>query len=237
MSISIRKLVSKYSLTQSEEIVLTYILENLDDVLDYGVRKVAKDCFCSTSVVMHLAKKMNLKGFVDMVYHFKSLTSKNHENHEFINYFEKNHTKLEELKKILETSSNEAIYIMGNGFSKIISRYFQERLTKHGYLAFVNEHLELLETPHTKSPLAIIISESGETKYSVKQLNKCIKNDIKVISFTCNIENTIQQNSFLNLSIENSAYIKSLNTDFNCFFSNLIMTIDALMSTLESKCL
>lgn len=234
-NISIRKLVNKYSLTNSEKIVLTYILENLDDALDLGVRKISKECFCSTSVIMHLAKKMELKGFVDMVYHFKGLINKNNENHELMSFFEKNQDKLNELKVILENSSDQAIYIMGNGFSKIISHYFQERLTRQGYFAFVNEHLELLEKPHTNNPLAIIISESGETSYSIRELNKCFENNIKVISFTSSSQSTIGQNSFFNLSLDSSAYVKPLNTDVKCFFSNLVLTIDCLTSLLRSN--
>lgn len=234
-NISIRKLVNKYSLTNSEKIVLTYILENLDNALDLGVRKISKECYCSTSVIMHLAKKMDLKGFVDMVYYFKGLTSKNNENNEFVSFFEKNHNSLHKIKDLIESSSGEAIYIMGNGFSKIISNYFQERLTRLGYFAFVNEHLELLEKPHTKNPLAIIISESGETSYSIKELNRCLENNIKVLSFTGNNDSTISTKSHFNLSVESTSYIKPLNVDVKCFFSNLILVIDSLTSLLNSK--
>lgn len=234
-NISIRKLVNKYSLTNSEKIVLTYILENLDDALDLGVRKISKECFCSTSVIMHLAKKMGLKGFVDMVYHFKGLIARNEENHELLSFFEKNHSQLNELRDILKEHSKEAIYIMGNGFSKIISHYFQERLARLGYFAFVNEHLELLENPHTKSPLAIIISESGETSYSIKEMNRCLDNNIKVISFTGQSQSTIGEKSFFNFSVESSSYVKPLNTDVKCFFSNLVLVIDFLSSSLRSS--
>lgn len=80
MEIDIYKLGERYNLTESEELALSYIVNNIDKALEIGVRGVAKECFASTSVVMNLSKKLGYKGFIDMVYRLELTLKSSLEN-------------------------------------------------------------------------------------------------------------------------------------------------------------
>lgn len=62
------KLVNKYKLTETETKILDYLLNNIEDALNWNVRDVARNNFSSPATVMKLAKKMHYTGYIDMVY-------------------------------------------------------------------------------------------------------------------------------------------------------------------------
>ena len=68
MKYDIYKLKTKDHLSDTEQKILSYILEHHEDVLAMGVRRVATENFASPAMVIKLAKKMGFTGFTDMVY-------------------------------------------------------------------------------------------------------------------------------------------------------------------------
>ena len=64
----ISKLIQGKKLSELDIKVLHYIIENIDDVLDKGVRGVAKDNYTSPSTIIRLSKKLGYTGFIDLYY-------------------------------------------------------------------------------------------------------------------------------------------------------------------------
>ena len=53
----ISKLIQGKNLSELDIKILHYIIENIDDVLERGVREIAKDNFTSPSTIIRLSKK------------------------------------------------------------------------------------------------------------------------------------------------------------------------------------
>ncbi|WP_230986357.1 hypothetical protein [Clostridium butyricum] len=58
--LDITKLFGNVKLSQIEETILTYLIENIDICINKGIRSIAKDNFTSPSTIIRLAKKIRL---------------------------------------------------------------------------------------------------------------------------------------------------------------------------------
>ena len=54
--LDITKLFGNVKLSQIEETILTYLIENIDICINKGIRSIAKDNFTSPSTIIRLAK-------------------------------------------------------------------------------------------------------------------------------------------------------------------------------------
>ncbi|MGL4866836.1 MAG: MurR/RpiR family transcriptional regulator [Cetobacterium sp.] len=228
--IDVHKLGIKFKLTESEMIILHYIINNIEESNLIGVRGVAKKCFSSGSVVMSLAKKLGYKGFVHMLYNLEQEVniSKNEEIHiENEKMFYSNYTEsslaifynyLEKYKKI---------YVHGLGFSRIISQYLRDKLIVLGFCAMNTEYIENF---NSEDSLFISISKSGETLISIEFCKLAKNKNIKVVSFTGNLENSVKNLSDLHFYIKDSNLLDDRNVEKNDFFSNAIIAFEFILS-------
>ena len=67
MKFDIYKIADNYKLTETERQILEYILKNIDNVLDKGVREVAQANYTSATTIIKLSKKLGYTGYVDML--------------------------------------------------------------------------------------------------------------------------------------------------------------------------
>lgn len=67
--IDLNKLVAGKQLTELDEKILHYVIDNMDTVLQMGVREIARVNFTSPASIIRLSKKLGYTGFVDMYYH------------------------------------------------------------------------------------------------------------------------------------------------------------------------
>ncbi|WP_297598797.1 MurR/RpiR family transcriptional regulator [uncultured Cetobacterium sp.] len=232
MEIDIYKLGERYNLTESEELALSYIVNNIEKALEVGVRGVAKECFASTSVVMNLSKKLGYKGFIDMVYRLESSLLTNHENSVRGNDYclDFSLQKSMKFKNLLRQSKKGPIFIHGVGFSNHIARYIKDKLMILGYYAMMSEYMENVERGYQEQPLLIVVSKSGETS---ALLNLCQKAKAKQISLIllCGIPNSsIEEISDLTFIIKNSNILDDRNLDDNDFFGNTILFFEKVIS-------
>lgn len=56
MKVDLSKIVNNKKITPIEEQVLEYIINNIDSVMDLGVRGLAAENYTSTSTIMRLSK-------------------------------------------------------------------------------------------------------------------------------------------------------------------------------------
>lgn len=200
----INKLIAGKKLTPTETEVLNYIVENIDTVLELGVRGVAKKNFTSTSTVMRLAHKMGFRGFVELQYKLSNMIINPNEGsgievNNAQNIFQHNSQAVfEEAAEILDNSLEKVIFIYAAGFSSVIATYIYKKmlvLGKRCLLATPSDSVGVLENNLDIIDVFITISKSGETQAVTDKLNMIKDEPIKVISFTSELTNTIERNS------------------------------------------
>ncbi|GIM30595.1 transcriptional regulator [Clostridium polyendosporum] len=241
MDLDISKMVDKYQLSKLEENILTYIINNITDVKEIGVRSIAKEHYTSTTTVMKLAKKMGYSGFLDMYYNLSFILKDKKA------YFsgEKNNkyygVDLEELLALigyknisdfidlLIENKNEVIYTSGTGFSYSIAQYFTRKLIVLGFNCIYSEAYESYDVNAIKAKLFINISKSGETDFLVKASEAAKKNGIKIVSFTGEVENTLAKMSDINFKIYDMYTMDDRNKLANSFYPNTLMLFEFLI--------
>ncbi|WP_010238043.1 MurR/RpiR family transcriptional regulator [Clostridium arbusti] len=239
--LDISKISNKSHLNKIEETILTYIINNIDNVKEIGVRGIAKQHYTSTTTIMNLSKKLGYSGFLDMYYnlYFTLKNKKNHHDREISNdYFGAN---VEEILSLINDDSidkfvdmlienkNETIYTCGQGFSLFIVEYITRKLLVIGFNCILSEAYESYDVNPIKAKIFINVSKSGETDFLVDVSKSSKKNSIKVVSFTGDSENTISKLSDINFKICDMHTIDDRNKLSNSFYANVIMLFEILV--------
>lgn len=229
--IDIYKFVEKYNLTDSEELALKYIVNNFEKSLEIGVRGVAKKCFASTSVVMNLAKKLEYKGFVDMVYRLEFSIRKREQDLKrredyCVGFTDK---KLKAFRKIIE-NKNRPIFIHGVGFSNSIAKYMGDKLMILGYYSMRSEYMETMRDKYNNKGILILVSKTGETPSLVPLCEKAQIGKIPIILFTGAENSTVEKMADLTFNIKDSNPFDDRNLEKNDFFGNAVLFFENLMS-------
>ncbi|MBE2894285.1 MurR/RpiR family transcriptional regulator [Spirabiliibacterium falconis] len=237
----LEKIIKDKTLTNTERKVLEYIIEHIDDVMKMGVRNIAKENFTSTSVIMRLAKKLGYSGFVDM--HYKLLPyikSPSYENtnkdvlslFQYQSVFElNNHNNILKFIQMLESLERKFIFIYATGFSGIIAEYIHKKLLvlgKKSMIASGSDSSAVFENNLEDIGLFIALSKSGETINVLNKARTARENNIPVISFTNEIENSLSELSLFSFKIHDNLKSDSLNVRLNMFFPNVLMLFEAI---------
>lgn len=225
---------NKYKLSESEEHVLHYLSDNIDHLNELSIRDIANECFCSTSVIMNLAKKLGYQGYKDMIDRIEGelkgnikLLAKNIKYlEEFSNF---NDDKAQEFCNLLKSHQNQAIYLIGSGFCEPLTAYMQEKLMVLNFKSFLTWHTENYYRPLTEKPLIICVSKSGETEYAVKLAKYCKEQNFDIISFTHRKENSLMNLSTLNFSLFDSAILNESNAISNSFYPLVLFIFEHLI--------
>lgn len=132
MKFDIYKIADNYKLTETERQILEYILKNIDNVLDKGVREVAQANYTSATTIIKLSKKLGYTGYVDMLYRLNFIIKNNEKNQErtsditsFIDEIDK--STIDSFIDNLIKHRQDIIYITGTGFSSPIVDFFVGR--------------------------------------------------------------------------------------------------------------
>lgn len=166
---SLIDLSKRYLLNETEHRVLSCILEKIQKKDEkINIRSVAEQSYVSTTTVVKLSKKLGYQGYSDMIYSLRRRADEEHYSSAGI-----------DLSSILETVDMDAIeyfadelyrckdkciFVVGLGYSTIISSYFMRRLATLGFLAYDGSPVDMLSSNGSKSSLTIILSKSGETR-------------------------------------------------------------------------
>lgn len=225
---------NKYKLSESEGHVLQYIMEHIQTLDELGIRDVALECFCSTSVIMSLSKKLGYNGYKDMIERIEGELKGN------IQQLEKNVKYLQEFTnfsnenaklfiQLLKEHKEQAIYLIGSGFCEPLTNYMQDKLMVLGFKSFCTWHTENYWEPLTKKPLVICVSKSGETDYAVRLAQNCQQQGYDIISFTHRKTNTLMQMSTLNFNLFDSAILNESNAISNSFYPIVLFLFEHLI--------
>lgn len=228
-TVDITKFKQSYNLSLSEEKVLEYILENIDAVLELGVRGVAKKCYSSTSVVMNLSKKLHYSGFLDMVYNLKFQFSENNESLKL----DENSDSYRNFAEVIQKKREKIIYVVGKGFSKMVAEYMYQKFLNCGILAVFSDFREIYENPYPNSGMLLIVSKSGETDHPLELCKKCKLSGIEVALFTGNSNSSLAKLSDYVIKIEDGNILDGKNIGLNLFFANAIIAFEKIMAELN----
>lgn len=237
------KLTTGKHLTELEENILTYIIDNISIVQDMGVRAVAKETYSSPASIIRLSKKMGYSGFTDMYYSLLPLVKKE----EFKSYSSENtildyeltsiariltEEQMDQFNSKIFIKSSKYIFIYATGFSKIISEYIYKKLLilgKKAIFASGSDSVGIFENNLDDIGAILIVSKSGETSQVYNKLKKATEADIFSISFTQSSNNRIAQLSDLNISIQDTHPLDDRNMLPNTFFPAVLLSFEFLL--------
>lgn len=226
MELDIIKLKQKFNLTNSEEAVLMYVLNNLDLSLKLGVRGVGKNCYSSTSVVMNLAKKLNYSGFLDMVYNLKFQFEQKKSGKDSSEIDD----EIRKLAQELYDKKDRIIYVVGTGFSKMVAEYIHQKLLNLGFISIFSDFYEIYDKPHSKSGMLIIVSKSGETDHPLTLGKKASNSGIQIALFTGNKNSSLGKLSKNVIEVYDDQKLDDKNIMTNYFFAKVIIAFETCIS-------
>lgn len=240
MKADLSKIINNKKITSIEAQVLEYIIDNIDSVMEVGVRGIAAANFTSTSTIMRLSKKLGFIGFIDMIYNITPLIDSGNkgviEKSEALigtdinflsKYIDEDHVK--KFIEILTRGTRKYIFIYARGYSEIAGEYFNKKLLGIGIKSiFINSkgsfenNLEDMET-------LIVISKSGETKEVLDKVQVAKMKNKLVVSFTKEVENSISTISDISFKIFDMHKLDDSNVLPNSFFANILMFMEYLI--------
>ena len=241
--VDLNKFIEGKNLTEIEKTVLEYIVDNIDQVLKMGVRGVARANYTSSSTIMRLTKKLEYNGFVDMYYRLLPMIKSSevivHEDAHFIDSFSSNklikynsYSKIREFAKKICEIDKKYIFIFGTGFSAMSAEYFNRKLLVLGRKCIMSSGMDsigVFENNLSDMGMLIVISKSGETKSVVERVKTAKENGIYVVSFTNELNNSVNSLADLPFLIEDSNKLDDRNMAPNTFFPNVLMLIELLV--------
>lgn len=240
MKVDLSKIVNNKKITALEEQVLKYIINNIDSVMDIGVRGVAAENYTSTSTIMRLAKKLGFTGFIDMVYNIMPLVDGNNtgvvEKSEALigtdinflyKYIDDEHVR--KFIELLSKGTRKYIFIYARGFSKIAGEYFNKKLLGIGIKSILIDSIGSFENNLEDMEMLIVISKSGETKEVLDKVQVAKRKNKLVVSFTKEVENSISALSDISFKIFDMHKLDDSNLLPNSFFANMLMFMEYLI--------
>lgn len=241
--IDISKLTQGKNLTELDAQILKYIVENIDTVLQKGVREIARDNYTSSATVIRLSKKLGYTGFVDMYYQLVPQVKKaSLQQTEVIgdfpeirlqDFFEYN--TMEEvnlfIEKVLHLRQNY-IFIYATGFSAIAAEYLYKKLLvlgKKTIIASGTDSIGVFENNLEDIGALVVISKSGETQQVIDKLKAAKEHDIFTVSFTKETENRTTEIADLNFKLFDNNKLDDRNMLPNIFFPTLLMLFEYIL--------
>lgn len=211
MSIMLSMMKYKDELSTAERAVLEYLIENKDNLKDFGVEKIAEAAYTSPASVVRMCKKLGYNGFKDFKIDFilanakieipeskeyqDVILTKAYENGK--SAIENNIRVLDETLKIFNVEVVEQaaqtimnarkILIFGKGSSYLVCKDLEMKLRRINKFAIAQDesHDQLVDASFLNNKDVIIfISNSGKTKEIISSALLAKENKATVISIT-----------------------------------------------------
>ncbi|MBY7144379.1 MurR/RpiR family transcriptional regulator [Virgibacillus sp. NKC19-3] len=242
--IDISKFIQGKNLTDIDIQVFTYIIDNIDNVLQQGVRRIAENNYTSAATVIRLSKKLGYTGFVDMYYNLLPLVKTTENQNELAEDFLEmapqdffKYNTMEDIEWFIQTVLHlyqNYIFIYATGFSGIAAEYLYKKLLvlgKKTVHASGTDSVGVFENNIEDIGVLIAISKSGETQQVIDKLKAAREHEITTISFTKETSNRIADLSDLNFKIIDNSKLDDRNMLPNIFFPRLLMVFEFIMKT------
>ena len=242
--VDISKLFQGKELSESDQQLLTYIISNMDTVLQMGVRQIAKENYTSPASIIRLSKKLGYTGFIDLYYHLLPLVNAETEltGTSEDEFFQLDHALVlqhnaigdmdEFIGKVLSLDG-KFIFIYAAGFSAIAAEYLYKKLLllgKQVILATTLDSIGVLENNLKNIGAFVAISKSGETQSVIDKLVKAKNAGIFTVAFTKETPNRRGVCSDLNFKVTDQHKLDDRNLLPNTFFPFTLLLVEYLLS-------
>lgn len=241
----ISKLIQGKNLSELDEKIVHYIIEHIDDILEKGVRGVAKDNYTSPSTIIRLAKKLGYTGFIDLYYQILQMVKKvegsqadNDEDFLRISqedFFKENSREdIEQFIQQVLYLKQKYLFIYATGFSAIAAEYLYKKLLvlgKKTIIATGTDSIGVFENNLEDIGALIVISKSGETQLVIDKLLVAKEQNIFTVTFTKETTNRAAEISDLNFKIIDNNKLDDRNMLPNSFFPRLLMLVEFIFKT------
>lgn len=207
-------------LNASEQSILKYVIKNLHVVKKMSIRDLAATCFVSTTTIFRFVKKLGYEGYSDFIDDISKAEAESRkisipsivQNDNYRDSYLKNiaeavkvitDEKIEKFSTIM--NKNPDIYVIAEGLSREVGRYFTRLLTTIGYN--VTFPIELYEKEMVlrrikKDDVLLVLSYTGDNVSVVHEIEKIFAiSTPTIISFTRADNNAIQNMSDLNFYV------------------------------------
>lgn len=234
MKFDIYKIADNYKLTETERQVLEYILKNIDDVLDKGVREIAQINYTSATTIIKLSKKLGYTGYIDMIYRLNFIVKNNEKNQKrtsditsFIDEIDKN--TIDSFIDSLIKHRQDIIYITGTGFSSPIVDFFCRKMLVLGFKCIKTNSYGVYDNNQIGGALVIGISKSGETESVTKVIDYATKNNLDIITFTGKASSHMAKQSTIHFFILDDKELDDRNITSNYFYARVMIVMEYLL--------
>ena len=234
MKFDIYKIADNYKLTETERQILEYILKNIDNVLDKGVREVAQANYTSATTIIKLSKKLGYTGYVDLLYRLNFIIKNNEKNQErtsditsFIDEIDK--STIDSFIDNLIKHRKDIIYITGTGFSSPIVDFFCRKMLVLGFKCIKTNSYGVYDNNQIGGALVIGISKSGETESVTKVIDYAAKNKLDIITFTGRPNSHMAKQSTIHFSILDDKELDDRNITSNYFYARVMIVMEYLL--------
>lgn len=241
--LDLSKITTGKKLTELEQNILEYIIENIEAIQEMGIRDLAKETYTSPTSIIRLSKKLGYTGYTDMYYSLLPIVKKA----ELDTYSAENTILDNDFKTIIEgfseekasrfndkifSESNKYVFIYATGFSKIISEYISKKLLVLGKKAIGSsgsDSIGIFENNLEDISTMLVVSKSGETEQVYNKLQTAVEAGIYTISFTQDTDNRIALLSDLNIPIKDLNHLDDRNMLPNIFFPGVLLSFEFLL--------
>jgi RpiR family transcriptional regulator, glv operon transcriptional regulator len=234
-------------LTVSEKRVLSYIMENQDQIPHIKINDLAEATFVSKTVIINLAQKLDFSGFREMKYYIsqKIIEKMSAQETSTVLYRENLKQSIDKTfslvtedqlqKTAAKIKAAKNVFIMARGTSKAVGYYFEHLLLTIGIQCiFIKDYnlSEVFTDFVVEDDIVIFISLSGDTKKIIDTAKKIHLKKAEMISITSFNTNELTRYTTNNLF----CYTDKTNTSKNDTISRtgFFLTIDLLVDKLAN---
>ena len=191
------------SLNDTETNIYQFVIKHIEEVTKMNVRDLADHTYVSTATIIRFCQKLDCEGFSEfktklkMFYEDTQLPTVDNEVDVLVEFFEI--TKTEEFKKQIDLfveyiHNADTICFVGIGTSGILGEYGARYFSNVGYFSTsIKDPYYPPLVNHNDNHLLIVLSESGETREIIDQINMYQSQNTKILAITSKPNTTIDK--------------------------------------------
>lgn len=207
-------------LSQTEQTLFNYVLKNMHIVKNMSIRELADKCFVSTASIFRLVKKLGYAGYSEFVNAIKETEEESRKIH-IPSVISNDNYRDSYLKNVVEAvkvitdekiakfnaiiNRNPNIYIIAEGLSYEIGRYFYRQLTVMGFnVEMPSEEYEFESVLRKikRDDVLLVLSYTGNNRSVISKIERIFAIATPtIVSLTRADNNTIQNMSDLNFYV------------------------------------
>lgn len=197
------------SFNELETSIYNYVIHHQDKVAYMRIRELAEETHVSTTTILRFCKKLSCEGFSEFKTKLKLEQEKQQKSvksshHPVLEFFERNLTDEQE-QLILDAAElvkyADNIIFIGNGSSGILAEYGARYFSGLGkFSLYIKDSSYPIHSKLENNSVTIALSVSGESHFTINQLNQMKQKGSKVISITNNKHTTIGKMSDINIA-------------------------------------